>query len=111
MKAPYRRSKSGYVVIAFTVVWSALTIMALTWGNRLDWPDNVHIRYGLPFVWGNHTLVTIQGPADIWRIDITALLLDLIIWLGAMNLVLAIIMWRRAIQDTQGELRRANRDC
>ena len=102
MKDFHKGSKSELIVIAFTVVWSALTIIALTWGNRLDWPDNVHIRYGLPLVWGNHTLVTIQGPADIWSVDLTALLLDLIIWLGAMNLVSAIIMWRRAIQDTQG---------
>ena len=102
MKDPYKRPNREWAVIAFTVVWSAVTILALTWGNRLDWPDAVHIRYGLPLVWGNRALSTIQGPADIWRIDLTALLLDLIIWLGAMNLVSAIIMWRRAIQGAQG---------
>jgi len=45
---------------------------------------SIHIDYGFPLVWATHTLSTIAGPADIWKVDITALIIDLAFWLGIM---------------------------
>ena len=69
---------------AALALMAVVTLFSLTWGFRYDWPDFVHDRYGLPLTWGVHTLVTIQGPADTWRVDVTALFLDLALWLGIM---------------------------
>jgi len=61
---------------------SAVAVAAICWGFEYDWPDNVHVDYGLPLAWGVHTLNTIAGPVDRWRVDIAALALDLAVWLG-----------------------------
>lgn len=73
-------------VMGVRAVLSALMIAALTWGTRFNWPDYVHVRYGLPLTWGVHTLVTIVGPVDTWSVNLTSLLLDLVLWLGLMIL-------------------------
>jgi hypothetical protein len=84
-----------YRVTAVRAVLSAIMIAALTWGTRYNWPDNVHVRYGLPLTWGVHTLVTIVGPVDIWSVNLTSLILDLALWLGLMILI-DIFLWRKA---------------
>jgi hypothetical protein len=68
------------------VVWAFLTILGLSWGMSYDWPDNVHIDYGLPLVWSTHTLVTFVGSVDMWRVDMNNLVIDLVFWLGLMIL-------------------------
>lgn len=70
--------------MAVRAVLSAITIAALTWGTRYNWPDYVHVRHGLPLTWGVHTLGTIVGPVDTWSVNLTSLLLDLVLWLGLM---------------------------
>jgi hypothetical protein len=70
--------------ISALVITAIITVLALTWGFRYDWPDYVHDSYGVPLTWGIHTLNTIQGPADIWRVDIMALFLDLALWMVIM---------------------------
>jgi len=72
------------VVVSFTVVWSVATVLALTLGIRLNWPDYDHVNYGFPMVWGTHVLSTIQGPVDIWKVDVFALLVDLVFWSGSL---------------------------
>jgi uncharacterized protein HemY len=57
-------------------------IIALTAGRPINYPDNVADLHGFPLVWGNHQLVTIAGPVDTWRVSITMLIVDLVIWLG-----------------------------
>ena len=79
-------------ILSFVIVWSTLTVLALTWGTMFNWPDYVHINYGFPLVWATHTLDTIAGPVDIWNVNLQALIIDLAIWLGSMTIVLAIIM-------------------
>lgn len=69
---------------AVLALMAVVTLFSLTWGFRYDWPDFVHDKYGLPLTWGVHTLVTIQGPADTWMVNVTALFLDLALWLGIM---------------------------
>lgn len=81
------------LVLSLAAIWIALAITALIWGFRYDWPDFVHVDYGFPIVWATHTLSTIAGPADIWQVNITALSIDLLIWLGSMVAAMACIFW------------------
>lgn len=75
----------------FLLAWSILTILGITWGTTYYWPDFVHTNYGLPFVWGTHTLNTIIGPVDRWSVDLSAMTLDVILWFaGAIAGVLII---------------------
>ena len=67
--------------IIIVVIGGLLSIFALTYGIRINWPDYVHVRYGFPLVWGIHTLVTIIGPVDVWEVNLKNLLIDLITWL------------------------------
>jgi len=75
---------SAAFILSFAIIWTVVTIVTLTWGFRYDWPDFVHVDYGFPFVWATHTLSTIVGPADIWEVSITALSMNLLLWLGSM---------------------------
>ena len=79
-------------LLGFTVLWSMGMILALTWGFRFDWPDAVHVSYGLPIVWATHTLSTIAGPVDIWYVNVLALLIDLLFWLGLMIVGIALLI-------------------
>ena len=84
--------------IFFTAVWSAITILALTWGVLYNWPDYVHTDYGLPLKWATHTTSTFTGPANLWAVDLGALAVDLVIWLGIMvaaNALIQIILSRK----------------
>ena len=79
--------KKKLIFTIFISVWSIITILALTWGNKLDWPDNVHVDYGFPFVWSTQTLSTIVGAVNIWSVDIALLTMDLIFWFGIMVII------------------------
>lgn len=81
------------IAVFFSILWAFIMILAITWGAEYIWPDYVHVDYGYPFVWGVHTLNTIQGPVDTWRIDIGALYIDLAIWLAAMIIILFLILY------------------
>jgi hypothetical protein len=70
-----------------------LTILAVTWGTRFDWPDNVHIDYGFPFAWSTNTLSTITGAVNIWTVDIAALMMNLGLWLGIMLIIESVLMY------------------
>jgi len=69
-------------------------ILCLTWGLTIAWPDNYHVNYGVPLVWGTHTLNTIAGPVDKWAVDLFALVIDLIFWLGLMLVVAVLALFR-----------------
>ena len=90
MALPVQRA---WVVVSFVIVWMALTILGLTWGFMFDWPDYVHVKYGVPWVWATHVLNTIHGPVDIWRVDILVLLIDLLFWHGSMVIAVAVMLY------------------
>ena len=71
------------------IIWSVVTAVALTWGLNYNWPDNVHVDYGLPLAWATNTTSTIVGPADLWSVNLVNLLIDLVFWLGTMIAVVA----------------------
>ncbi len=68
--------------IIIQAILAVITIIALIWGTRYNWPDFVHVKHGLPLTWGVHTLSTIVGPVDTWEVNLTALTLDLGLWLA-----------------------------
>ena len=74
--------KKTIITLAFVAVLAVITILATTYGNQIDWPDNVHVDYGFPFVWATQTLSTIVGAVNIWAVDIVALTMNLSLWLG-----------------------------
>jgi hypothetical protein len=67
--------------IIIQVICSILTIIGLSYGSKFSVPDAVNISYGFPFSWGVHQLVTIAGPVDIWSVNISNLVIDLVLWL------------------------------
>lgn len=86
--------KKGFLItLLFILFWIALTILALTWGTRYDWPDNVHVDYGFPLVWSTQTLSTIIGAVNLWIVDITALIMNIIFWLGTMLIITSFMLY------------------
>ncbi len=85
--------------IIVNAILSIVTVVALVWGSRYNWADYVHVRYGFPLTWGIHTLISIAGPADIWRVNISSLVVDLAFWLGAMLVVNLYLLWRSTGKD------------
>jgi hypothetical protein len=84
--------KTG-IVSLFIACWIAPTTLALAWGFALNWPDFVHVDYGVPITWSTHTLSTIAGPADTWKVDIPSLVLDLIFWLAIMTIAASLLLY------------------
>ncbi len=84
--------KKTIFTLALIVAFCIITIIAITFGNQIDWPDNVHVDYGFPFVWATQTLSTITGAVNIWAVDVTALTMNLALWLGIMVICSAALM-------------------
>jgi hypothetical protein len=78
--------------LALVAAFSIITIIAITWNNQIDWPDNVHVDYGFPFVWATQTLSTIVGAVNIWTVDVTLLTMNIALWLGMMVICSAVLM-------------------
>lgn len=86
--------KNILIILVFSVFLIILTtILSVTVGTRFDWPDNVHVNYGFPFVWSTNILSTISGAANIWIVDITALIMNLGFWLGIMLIVELVLLY------------------
>jgi hypothetical protein len=62
---------------------SSLAVCLLTGliGVNRDWPDYVHVDYGLPVPWRVHVMNTIAGPVDKTNYDFAALAADLAFWI------------------------------
>jgi hypothetical protein len=84
--------KKTIMTLAVIAAFSILTVIAITWGNQIDWPDNVHVDYGFPFVWATQTLSTIVGAVNIWTVDITAIAMNLAFWLGITIVCSAVVL-------------------
>ena len=89
--------RKSLLILIFLVVWIVVTCSALLFGYTYNWPDNVHVDYGLPLSWGTNTLSTLVGPANDWSVSIFNLLVDLIFWLGIMTVIVAILQYK--LQD------------
>jgi hypothetical protein len=81
------------ILAMFMLLWSAAATLSLTWGSEIIWPDYVHVNYGFPLTWGVHTLNTIHGPVDIWKVNLSALFIDLVFWFAIMILVILVFVY------------------
>jgi hypothetical protein len=81
------------ILLAINIFWVILTILTAAWGTGFDWPDNVHINYGFPLVWSTNTLSTIAGAVNIWVVDITALILNIGLWMGIMLITESVLLY------------------
>lgn len=84
--------KKTIMTLAVIAAFSIITVIAITWGNQINWPDNVHVDYGFPFVWATQTLSTIVGAVNLWTVDITAVAMNLAFWLGIMVVCSAVLL-------------------
>ena len=76
------------------LIWTFVTFFALLFGFTYNWPDYVHVDYGLPLTWGTNTLSTFAGPVDQWSINTVNLLIDLVFWLGIMTTAVAALLYK-----------------
>ncbi|MCL4519084.1 MAG: hypothetical protein M1587_07800 [Thaumarchaeota archaeon] len=72
------------IAVVVALCWAVGSVVGMTYGTLLYWPDYVHVNYGFPLTFATHTLSTIAGPVDKWQVDVTALSLDLSFWLIGM---------------------------
>lgn len=70
------------VAEALLALLVVVALLSMLWGWVYEVPDLVRVSYGLPLNWGENTLVTIAGPVDNWRINLTSMAIDLVIWFG-----------------------------
>lgn len=94
------KGKNLTSLFIFLVVWSILSILGVSWGNRVDWPDNVHINYGFPIHWSTNTISTLSGSVNIWTVNIEALISNLGFWLGIMLAISLAIIYLEKISKT-----------
>ena len=82
------------MVAGMALGWAIVSVASMTIGTHLDWPDYVHVNFGTPLTFATHTLSTIAGPADAWKIDIRMLTEDLVFWLGGMTVIVLVSLAR-----------------
>jgi len=82
------------IVLFFIIVWIAVTSLALLFGFTYNWPDYVHVDYGIPLTWATNTLNTFTGPVDQWTVNTLNLLADLVFWLSIMAAVTAVLLYK-----------------
>lgn len=82
------------VVLFFLIAGFVVTLFALLWGFMYDWPDLVHVDYGVPLTWATNTLSTIAGPANLWEVNISNLLIDLVFWFSIITIIVAVLLYR-----------------
>ena len=82
--------KFTLVLAAVAAVWGVASVVSMTYGALVVWPDFVHTNFGIPLTFAVHTSNTIAGPVDTWDVDLNALAEDLAFWLiGMIAIVLA----------------------
>ena len=82
------------IILAFMAIWIVVSAVGLLFGFNYNWPDYVHVDYGVPLNWATNTLSTFAGPANLWSVNISNLLIDLIFWLGLMTAVVALLLYK-----------------
>ncbi len=57
-----------------------------------DWPDYVHTDYGFPLAWATYTTSTIAGPAEMWRLNLASMVVDVAVWAIVSAVVATIVV-------------------
>jgi len=81
-------------ILTFMIAWMMITAAALLWGITYNWPDFIHVDYGLPLQWATNTLSTIAGPVNQWSVNTTNLLVDFIFWNAIMILGTSVLLYK-----------------
>ena len=76
------------IEVLAAIVCAAVAVVSMTYGTTYNWPDFVHVNYGIPLAFATHTLDTIAGPVDTWSLDVGSLAADLIFWLAGIMVIL-----------------------
>ena len=84
--------KSPLILFSFLLTWATITILALTWGTQVNWPDNVHTNYGFPLTWSTHTTSTLIGSVNLWMVDMSALIINFTFWIVIMLIAVSILL-------------------
>ncbi|HJX23387.1 MAG TPA: hypothetical protein VJ574_03135 [Candidatus Bathyarchaeia archaeon] len=95
----------SWQIIVINAPLLVLCLIAVTLGFTLNVPDLLRVDYGWPLAWGMHTMSTIAGPVDIWKVNVIALAIDLLIWfavVAAANWVWLIKSKKSNIETMQG---------
>ena len=67
-------------VLFAQLLTTTMVLAGLLVALHYDWSDYVHTNYGVPLFWATHTESTITGPADIWSVNVTNMIVDVAIW-------------------------------
>jgi len=86
--------RRNLVVVFFLIAGFVVTLFALLWGFMYDWPDFVHVDLGVPLTWATNTLSTIAGPANLWEVNISNLLIDLVFWFSIITIIVAVLLYK-----------------
>ncbi len=81
-------------ILSFMIIWLIITAAALLWGITYNWPDFVHVDYGLPLVWATNAQSTIAGPVNQWSVNIATLLIDLVFWIAIMIAATTVLLYK-----------------
>ncbi len=79
--------------VVVSVAWAAVAVAGMTFGTTYNWPDFVHVNYGIPLTFATHTLDTIAGPADQWSLDLGSLAINMAFWLAGMVAIFSIALY------------------
>lgn len=88
------------VMLIVSAVWIAVALGSMMYGTQLNWPDYVHVNYGIPLTFATHTLNTIIGPVDRWSVDIPSLSFDLLFWLVGTAAILMLTWYLSQMKRT-----------
>jgi hypothetical protein len=84
-------ARHSLIAPVISIGWAIATVAGMTYGTTLNWPDFVHVNYGLPLNFATHTLNTIAGPVDKWSLTLDSLAVDLAFWsLGMVAIFLVV---------------------
>lgn len=81
------------IAVIVAICWAVGSVVGMSYGTLLNWPDNVHVNYGFPLTFATHTLNTIAGPIDKWQVDITSLALDTTFWLVGLIVIFGVLAY------------------
>jgi len=82
----------------------ALTIVGLLHMEHVSMIDSVYTKYGFPYWWLMHVGVTIAGRADVWRLETSNLVKDMVLFfllnLGFWSVIVILLSKQRMVLRT-----------
>ncbi len=82
------KARHSVFAVAAPIARVVVALAGITYGTNHNWPDYVHVSYGIPLTFAIHTLDTIAGPADSWTLELGSLVANLTFWLTGMAVIL-----------------------